>query len=858
MIDVLFDFKNPDYQAVYKKRAERLHTIRTTEGALAGLLEFYKTHPAEFINDWGMTFDPRNAERGLPTNFPFVLFPKQIELVNWVVARWKSRDDGVIEKSRDIGMTWLAAAIAHWVTFFHPGTVVGFGSRKEDLVDKNGDPDSIFWKIQAYIAGLPIEFRPKDQTRTHLCIVNNDNGSVIKGEAGDNIGRGGRSSLFFKDEALILSSKVLTSNGWVLMGDLTMNDKVIGIDGTEKDITHINDCGEFETYSVTFSDGTVVECSPNHLWTVNEVIGKRKTVTVRTNEMYERYKYTSPQGKILYRYRMPLIAPINFEKRELPLHPYVVGALIGDGGVSQVPKSSPKLTSIDEDLVDYFKSKLPDYCSFVREKEGISYRLNDVRGRMGWKHKSRIRQAVVDVGIAGKRSWEKFIPAAYKYSSIEDRLALLQGLMDTDGSAGKSGGSAAYYTSSKMLADDVRFLAESLGGYATMKIKKDKRGYRDQYVLFIILPAEFEPFILKRKLDIYKIRNNTIERSIICIEKTGRKEPVRCISINSDDGLYITEGCIPTHNSAHYERQELIDAALSATSNCKIDMSSVNGNGNLFYRKRMGGEIPVFSFHWSDDPRKDKEWYEKKKRTVDPVLFAQEYDLDYNASTNDSWIPGDFVEEAMKLGPADVVPIGGWVIGIDAAHMGDDESVIHLRRGRLNLKQITRRKLDGIQLAGLVTELCGQLELQGVNGRIDAIIIELDGPGASCYDQLRDGRYKKIIYGVHTGATLADGRNYNLRARMWRDAMDYLKNGGVSVYQDRDFKSQLCSVKYKYKDSLLLMQSKKEYKKEFGRSPDRADAFVLTFAVRDIRPVQDQFEQVARHNIRRQSDYQGY
>jgi len=156
MTDVLFDFKNPDYQAVYKKRAERLHTIRTTEGALAGLLEFYKTHPAEFINDWGMTFDPRNAELGRPTNFPFVLFPKQIELVNWVVARWKSRDDGVIEKSRDIGMTWLAAAIAHWVTFFHPGTVVGFGSRKEDLVDKNGDPDSIFWKIQAYIAGLPL------------------------------------------------------------------------------------------------------------------------------------------------------------------------------------------------------------------------------------------------------------------------------------------------------------------------------------------------------------------------------------------------------------------------------------------------------------------------------------------------------------------------------------------------------------------------------------------------------------------------------------------------------------------------------------------------------------------------------
>ena len=104
--------------------------------------------------------------------------------------------------------------------------------------------------------------------------------------------------------------------------------------------------------------------------------------------------------------------------------------------------------------------------------------------------------------------------------------------------------------------------------------------------------------------------------------------------------------------------------------------------------------------------------------------------------------------------------MGSWVIGIDAAHMGDDESVIHLRRGRLNLKQITRRKLDGIQLAGLVTELCGQLELQGVHGRIDAIIIELDGPRCKLlHDQLRDGRYKKIIYGVH-------GRNIGRRTQL--------------------------------------------------------------------------------------------
>lgn len=479
-----FDWAAPDYDAVLVERMRRLERLRADPSILSGLNSFYKDNPADFINDWGCTFDPRNAEIGLPTVVPFLLFPKQREFIDWLRTRWGNREDGLAEKSRDMGVSWLCVAFAVWMWKFHPGTVVGFGSRKEEYVDKIGDPKSLFWKVREFIAKLPVEFTPRgyDEKKhaPYMRIVNPENGSVIAGEAGDNIGRGARTSLYFKDE------------------------------------------------------------------------------------------------------------------------------------------------------------------------------------------------------------------------------------------------------------------------------------------------------------------------------------------------------------SAFYDRADSIDAALSQTSNCKIDVSTPNGAGNPFYRKRHSGKYPVFTFHWRDDPRKDDAWYQDQKEKLDPVILAQEIDIDYNASTNDSFISGEIVTAAQLLGPADVVADGPWRIGVDAAHFGDDESIIHLRRGRLNLPQIPRRGVDGPVLAGIVEDQCDSLR-----DDVEAIIIELDGPGISCHDQLKRGRYADKVYGIHTGATLSDGRNYNVRARMWRNARDYLKEGGVSMPNDSELRTQLSSVKYSYRNGLLLMQSKKEYKSEFGRSPDRADAFVLTHAVTD-------------------------
>jgi hypothetical protein len=164
--------------------------------------------------------------------------------------------------------------------------------------------------------------------------------------------------------------------------------------------------------------------------------------------------------------------------------------------------------------------------------------------------------------------------------------------------------------------------------------------------------------------------------------------------------------------------------------------------------------------------------------------------------------------------------------------MGDDESVITKRRGLLTLPQVTRRKLDGPDLAGIVIEECAQLE--GSGGTIGSIVIELDGPGVSCYDTLRRTKYAPVLVGVHTGARLQDNKNYNVKARLWRAGLDYLKVGGNSMPVDPELKSQLPSVRYSYKDGVLLMESKKEYKKRMGKSPDRADSWILTFGERIV------------------------
>ena len=203
-----FDWINPNYEEVFKTRVERLERMRAQPEIVHRLKDYYAGNPADFINDWGMTFDPRLAERGLRTVVPFILFPKQREFIGWLLQRWLQREDGLVEKSRDMGLSWLTVGFAAWMMLFKTGTVVGFGSRKESYVDQIGNPASLFWKVREFINLLPAEFQPEGWDATKhapfMKIQNPENGSFITGEAGDNIGRGNRTSIYFVDEAAFL------------------------------------------------------------------------------------------------------------------------------------------------------------------------------------------------------------------------------------------------------------------------------------------------------------------------------------------------------------------------------------------------------------------------------------------------------------------------------------------------------------------------------------------------------------------------------------------------------------------------------------------------------------------------------
>jgi hypothetical protein len=202
-----FDWQHPDYESIYQERAARLQRIRAKPESLPALKAYYADHIAEFISDWGITSDPRARNKGLPVEMPFTLFARQKEMIEFIQQRMSNREPGIVEKSRDCGASWLAMCFAASLCLFGRGVVVGVGSRTEDKVDRTGDPDCLLWKARFFLKNLPPEFRGGwDETRhsAHMRLAFPETGSAIVAEAGDAIGRGGRSSAYVIDEAAFI------------------------------------------------------------------------------------------------------------------------------------------------------------------------------------------------------------------------------------------------------------------------------------------------------------------------------------------------------------------------------------------------------------------------------------------------------------------------------------------------------------------------------------------------------------------------------------------------------------------------------------------------------------------------------
>ena len=169
----------------------------------ADALAWYARDIHAWINDWAWTFDPRLKDPW-PRRQPLILWPAQRQMVDFVLSCVEEDENGLIKKARDVGATWVMALIAVHKFIFEEDSAITFGSRKQELVDKKGDPKTIFSKIRDLLDALPVWMLPRGyDDREHdnfLRIINPANGSTITGEAGDEMGRGGRSTIYFLDE----------------------------------------------------------------------------------------------------------------------------------------------------------------------------------------------------------------------------------------------------------------------------------------------------------------------------------------------------------------------------------------------------------------------------------------------------------------------------------------------------------------------------------------------------------------------------------------------------------------------------------------------------------------------------------
>jgi len=193
------------YKEIFKDRIKTFKKLESNKRLLSSFKQHYKTNHVDFINDWGVTYDPRNDGILKPKLMPFILWKRQRELVEWLMWMRANKERGVIDKARGVGATWVfgAETVCGWL--FEDGYSAGIGSRKADLVDRRGDQDSIFEKLRVFIDNVPYFLKPKGydplKCAFYMRIINPENGSTITGESGNNIGRGGRKSIYGWDES---------------------------------------------------------------------------------------------------------------------------------------------------------------------------------------------------------------------------------------------------------------------------------------------------------------------------------------------------------------------------------------------------------------------------------------------------------------------------------------------------------------------------------------------------------------------------------------------------------------------------------------------------------------------------------
>jgi len=355
-----------------------------------------------------------------------------------------------------------------------------------------------------------------------------------------------------------LYSKIKTMDGWITMGDAAVGTKIMSRSGKETTITGVYPQPKNrDVYRIHFDDDRYADASDEHLWMVYSNDWKNKWKILTTMQLIQSMNKRKRHVPLIYTADMS-------EAKDLPLDPYVLGVILGDGGFGKMTT----FTNTDEELISKVKEKLMSGYELANDGP-ISYYIR--RSTMNKHHSqnqkgdvfNEYRKIGMELELDGCRSHEKFIPDIYLNSSYDQRRELLQGLIDTDGYV-SGNGSISYSTTSLALANDVVELVRSMGGIAKIAKSADRtyryngevRKCRDAYNVAIRHPNPISLVSLTRKSSrISKnyqysdvSRNRELKLGIKHIEYLGEM-PVQCISVEDEDHLYITDNYVVTHNT---------------------------------------------------------------------------------------------------------------------------------------------------------------------------------------------------------------------------------------------------------------------------------------------------------------------
>lgn len=346
------------------------------------------------------------------------------------------------------------------------------------------------------------------------------------------------------------SEPVLTPAGWMPMGSLRVGDHVIGSDGKPTQVLGVFPQGEHESLRITFTDGSFCHAGWEHLWYVQSPQQKSqgKVGYVLTTRQLVNSGLRRKMGNREEAYwHVPMVQPVEFSEKALSVDPYTLGAILGDGTLTNGSVS----ICTDLEILEAIGARV------LRPHETCEY--------VAYGSLPGLASAMRSLGFADQRSQDKFVPPEYLLGSPAQRLALLQGLLDTDAYAMPDGG-VEFSTTSGALADAVIELAQSLGGQA-----RDGGWHDTQHQngpgqaarrINVKMPSNLPPFRLKRKLDRWVPPTKYLcARKIASVEVVGR-EHATCIKVAAHDSLYVTRNYIVTHNTS--SSLTAIDAMLLA------------------------------------------------------------------------------------------------------------------------------------------------------------------------------------------------------------------------------------------------------------------------------------------------------